>query len=238
MTLLAIHHFTYYSGNINDYPSISFSVLISRQNTRATLNMFQHGKLLWRMPISLLPRNLRKVEPELRNTMTGSYAVLSYNLMTVSWYVTYQNEEALENYEHTGKTRYTILSDSPVYEVKPETGTGPTCVLHRNLLLPCDSLPLDSDLPKKVAIPKKESKQVPSRRQRQFKCQLPPCLRSRVMQDPVDKESSSDEDNFVAVSRPTRPPEKSPCSAPPGATSELEVTPTSTVFQVLSLLKQ
>ena len=42
------------------------------------------------------------------------------------------------------------------------------------------------------------------------------------MQDPVDEESSSDEDNVVAVSRP---PEKSPCSAPPGATSELEVTP-------------
>ena len=45
------------------------------------------------------------------------------------------------------------------------------------------------------------------------------------MQEPVDEESSSDEDNFVAVSRLTRPPEKSPCSAPPGATSELEVTP-------------
>ena len=45
------------------------------------------------------------------------------------------------------------------------------------------------------------------------------------MQDPVNEESSSDEDNFVAVSRPTRPPEKPPCSAPPGATSELEVTP-------------
>ena len=50
-------------GDIHDYPSISFSVLISRQNTRATLNMFQRGKLLWRMPINLLPRNLRKVEP-------------------------------------------------------------------------------------------------------------------------------------------------------------------------------
>ena len=45
------------------------------------------------------------------------------------------------------------------------------------------------------------------------------------MQDPPEEESSSDEDNFIAVSRPTRPPEKSPCSAPPGATSELEVTP-------------
>ena len=115
--------------------------------------------------------------------------------------------------------------DLPVYGVKPDTGTGPTRVLHRNLLLPCDSLPLDSDLPKKVPILKQESKQVPSRRQRQFKRQLPPRLRPQVMQDPVDEESSSDEDNFVAVSRPTRPPEKSPCCAPPGATSELEVTP-------------
>ena len=115
--------------------------------------------------------------------------------------------------------------DSPVYEVKPNTGTGPTRVLHRNLLLPCDSLPLHSDLPKKVPIPKQESKQFPSSRQRQFKRQLPPRLRSQVMQDAVDEESSSDEDNFVVVSRPTRPPEKSPCSAPPGATSELEVTP-------------
>ena len=78
--------------------------------------------------------------------------------------------------------------DSPVYEVKPETGTDPTCVLHRNLLLPCDSLPLDSDLPKKVPIPKQESKQVPSRRQRQFKRQLLPRLRFQAMQDPVDKE--------------------------------------------------
>ena len=41
--------------------------------------------------------------------------------------------------------------DSPVYEVKPETGTS----------FGSDSLPLDSDLPKKVPIPKQESKQFP-----------------------------------------------------------------------------
>ena len=63
---------------------------------------------------SLLPRNLRKVEPRLRNTMTGSYAVLSYNLMIVSWYITYKNGEALGNYEHTGKTKYTVLSDKEI----------------------------------------------------------------------------------------------------------------------------
>ena len=76
--------------------------------------MFQCGKLLWRMPISLLPKNLRKVEPRLRNTMTGSYTVLFYNLMSVSWYVTYQSGEVLGNYEHTGKTKYTVLSDKVV----------------------------------------------------------------------------------------------------------------------------
>ena len=33
--------------------------------------------------------------------------------------------------------------DSPVYVVKPETGTGENRTLHRNLLLPCNNLPLD-----------------------------------------------------------------------------------------------
>ena len=33
--------------------------------------------------------------------------------------------------------------DSPVYEVKPELGTGSTGQLHRNLLLPCNYLPVD-----------------------------------------------------------------------------------------------
>ena len=33
--------------------------------------------------------------------------------------------------------------DSPVYEVKPETGPGGTRILHRNLLLPCNYLPVD-----------------------------------------------------------------------------------------------
>ena len=33
--------------------------------------------------------------------------------------------------------------DSPVYEVKPETGPGRARILHRNLLLPCNHLPVD-----------------------------------------------------------------------------------------------
>ena len=110
MTLLAIHHFTYYSGDTQDYPLISFSILISRQNTRATLNMFQCEKMPWKMPINLLPRNLRKVEPGLRNIMTWSYAVLSYSPMIMSWYITYHNGVALGSYKHTRKTKYTVLS--------------------------------------------------------------------------------------------------------------------------------
>ena len=62
-------------------------------------------------------------------------------------------------------------------------------------------------------------------RQRQFKCQLPLRLRSQAVQEPVDEESSLDEDNdIIAVSRPTRPAENSQCSAPSGAISEHEVT--------------
>ena len=33
--------------------------------------------------------------------------------------------------------------DSPVYEVKPEVGTGGNRILHRNLLLPCTYLSID-----------------------------------------------------------------------------------------------
>ena len=179
--------------------------------------MFQRGKLLWRMPISLLPRN-----PE-----SGALAKEYYDRKLRSSVLQPNDHVLVRNLSerggpgklqaHWADQIHRIVRqrgpDSPVYEVKPETGTGPTCVLHRNLFLPCDSLPLDSDLPKKVPIPKQESKQVPSRRQRQFKHQLPPRLRSQVMQDPVDEEGSSDEDNFVVVSRPTRPPEKSRCSA-------------------------
>lgn len=37
--------------------------------------------------------------------------------------------------------------DSPVYEVKPEAGTGGNRILHRNLLLPCSHLPIEIPSP-------------------------------------------------------------------------------------------
>ena len=77
-----------------------------------------------------------------------------------------------------------------------------------------------------MPIQKQEPERVPSRKQRQLKCQLPPRLRSQAVHKHVDEKSSSDEDNdIVAMSRPTRPAKNSPCSASSGATSEPEVTP-------------
>lgn len=39
-----------------------------------------------------------------------------------------------------------VSKDSPVYELKPEKGEGRSRTLHRNLLLPCDHLPLETFL--------------------------------------------------------------------------------------------
>lgn len=50
------------------------------------------------------------------------------------------------NSSHTGRTVYTVVSrknpNSPVYEIKPEKG-GKSQVVNGNLILPCDSLPLE-----------------------------------------------------------------------------------------------
>lgn len=51
---------------------------------------------------------------------------------------------------HWEDTIHTVIrrvgEEGPVYEVKPEGGKGRSRVLHRNLLLPCDSLPMEMEL--------------------------------------------------------------------------------------------
>uniref|UniRef100_A0AAV2MHF4 Uncharacterized protein n=1 Tax=Knipowitschia caucasica TaxID=637954 RepID=A0AAV2MHF4_KNICA len=48
-------------------------------------------------------------------------------------------------------------SDTPVYVIKPERGPGKTRVIHRNLLLPCDYLPIEDMLQKPKPVQRKIS---------------------------------------------------------------------------------
>ena len=48
--------------------------------------------------------------------------------------------------------------DSPVYQLKPENGTGPIRTLHRNLLFPCGTLLESSSTPQKVSPQQQELK--------------------------------------------------------------------------------
>ena len=80
-----------------------------------------------------------------------------------------------------------INEDSPVYSVKAEDGTGKVRVLHRNLLLPCDYLPLEEP-PQPVTSKKSSHSKKKSH--------------GTVIRD-VEDESSDDEDslpeNFLPV---------------------------------------
>ena len=77
---------------------------------------------------------------------------------------------------------YVVLKanpELPVYTVKREDGQGRERVLHRNMLLPCDSLPLEAPVETPVKTPKVPSS-VPSRR------------RPTESPDDVDDESETD----------------------------------------------
>lgn len=60
-----------------------------------------------------------------------------------------------------------VAEDVPIYEIKPEQGKGRSRVLHRNLLMPCDYLPLKVDpmpRPKSKWRPPQENSSVPASR--------------------------------------------------------------------------
>lgn len=79
----------------------------------------------------------------------------------------------------------------PVYELRPEHGKGKSRVMHRNLLLPCDHLPLEADLHPRVK-PKRKT-----------------ALRDKVQTD-SDVEEDEDEDDYYPS--PPQPPTKQPQS--------------------------
>ncbi|CAJ1087322.1 uncharacterized protein LOC102082344 [Xyrichtys novacula] len=76
-------------------------------------------------------------------------------------------------------------NDSPVYRISPENGQGRERVVHRNLLLPCNFLPLEKP-PARTVHPQKDSPPVTKRKPR------PP--RGQQQQQPENGDTS-DEDN-------------------------------------------
>ena len=103
--------------------------------------------------------------------------------------------------------------DFPVYEVKPETGDGPTRTLHRNMLLPCR---FSSSVQDEPAVQPKYVKPV-TRQQKRLK-------RAKRVTFAVDAESDSDSDEEVVGYFGSSPLQSRPTSPPP-ATNDSTVHP-------------
>lgn len=82
-----------------------------------------------------------------------------------------------------------VKDDLPIYEVQPEQGKGRSRVVHRNLLLPCDHLPVD--------VPVGTKDKVVQRRQRQ----------ESQNTETVQSDESDDEDDFCVHYSPVRQPQ-------------------------------
>lgn len=108
-----------------------------------------------------------------------------------------------------------ISKDIPVYELKPERGKGRSRTLHRNLLLPCDHLPLETSL------------------------QPPPKARTAARPDETpdthSAEEDDDEDEYYAV--PCHLNTRSESPLPEGTTepAHQEVTQSGEVLQETEL---
>ena len=77
-----------------------------------------------------------------------------------------------------------------MYEVKPEVGTGGNRILHRNLLLPCNNLPVD--IPSKK-IRKRE------RRAQKDECRKVQQIPAPPVDDLLDRTSSDDEYTITSM---------------------------------------
>ena len=89
--------------------------------------------------------------------------------------------------------------DSPVYEVKPETGPGRARILHRNLSLPCNHLPVD-------VASKTPHRQKPRKEIRRETNQAPTIL----VEESSDDESEHYELNFEPERQPELQTDHSP----------------------------
>ncbi len=94
-----------------------------------------------------------------------------------------------------------VADDAPVYEVKPEKSKGRSQVLHRNLLLSCDHLPLEVT-PAQSAKPKQGH---------QLRNSGTQPVRRRECESEYDNESEEDEYYFQVEPFQIRPQESSEC---------------------------
>lgn len=79
---------------------------------------------------------------------------------------------------------------SPVYEVKPERGTGRNRILHRNMLMSCNALPLEEPAQSTV-------QRQTQRKQRKAQQDVEPC----VEPDETEESASLDEDEYYWANR-------------------------------------
>ncbi|RXN13837.1 Retrovirus-related Pol poly from transposon [Labeo rohita] len=92
-----------------------------------------------------------------------------------------------------------VADDAPIYEVKPEQGKGRSRVLHRNLLLPCDHLPLN-------ITPTQGAKSKQGHQPRNSRIRP---TREKVCESECDNESEEDDYHFQVEPYQIRPQESS-----------------------------
>ena len=104
--------------------------------------------------------------------------------------------------------------DSPVYQLKPENGTGPIRTLHHNLLFPCGTLLESSSTPRQASPGQQESK--PSKTLSKRKSQRSSKSTHPTRPSPESTEQSDDEEDsdFVLVHEDVPQPTSSSVLSP------------------------
>lgn len=142
------------------------------------------------VPPGIKDTTSRERERKHRSVTTRRPMDQSCTLVAGSSSATLWREEAQVSSGPSGRTRSTLIerkyNNSPVYEVRPEGGSGRTQDLHWNLLLPCDFLPVEQSQPE---IPKPAT-----RRHQRDRCPEQPKQR----EDP--QSSSEEEDDWRGIS--------------------------------------
>ena len=89
--------------------------------------------------------------------------------------------------------------DSPVYQLKPENGTGPIITLHCNLLFPCGTLLESSSTPRKVSPGQQELKPSTTLSKRKFQRSSKSTHPTRPSPESIEQSDDDEDSDFVLV---------------------------------------